>query len=345
MIVYAPTIVKVKIDQFTGQVANHPHAEALNLSIKSTVSGIESRLLDAIKFGETISKKRLEALVKGTETIMIPHSPTLANYCLQLKRDLVGKLSDGRLKHYEVISNKVKAYSPHILVSEIDLDWVNGFEKHLRDNGAGKNTVVSKISLLKRIIRLARINKLLKEDPFVYYTNPTKEKTLPTFLTEEEMGKFYNILHEISNENLVLSGYYFLLSCYAGYRMGDAKGFNADEKVIGNKIIIRAAKNGSIVSMPIHTRLKEILAYIKDKPLTITPEHLRKHVRQICSLIGVKRHIKFHSGRHSFAMLLMANGFTIDEVSELIGDTRIVTQTYARVHNDHLDKKIIERLG
>ena len=30
MIVYAPTIVKVKIDQFTGQVANHPHAEALN---------------------------------------------------------------------------------------------------------------------------------------------------------------------------------------------------------------------------------------------------------------------------------------------------------------------------
>lgn len=341
---YAPTIVKVKSEQFeNGKVKDHPQQRNLNMAIKSVVNGVEQRLLERLKFGEKLTKQQFVDVVKNKSEITV--KTKLTDFCSHLQEELKGKLSHGRIAHYGVIANKIKDYRPETLVSDITLQWVEGFEKHLRDKGAGKNTVVSKISLLKRIIKLARIKKLLLEDPFENYTNPKGEDNIPTYLTESEIAAFFDMTEKIKKEILKLSGYYFLLSCYTGYRIGDAKAFREEDRVLGDKIVLRATKNGRIVSLPIHSRLRVVLDYIKDKPLLTTEQNVRKHVREICKLIGIKRHIKFHSGRHSFAMLLMTNGFTIDEVAELLGDTKTVAKTYARIHNDSLDKKIMERLG
>jgi len=36
-------------------------------------------------------------------------------------------------------------------------------------------------------------------------------------------------------------------------------------------------------------------------------------------MAGIKSDVKVHSGRHSFAMLMISKGLSIDEVAELLG--------------------------
>ena len=72
---------------------------------------------------------------------------------------------------------------------------------------------------------------------------------------------------------------------------------------------------------------------------------IRLYVKSLAADAGINKDVIFHSSRHTFAMLLMSNGFTIDEASELLGDTPLVAKVYARIHNEQLDKKIIEKLG
>lgn len=140
-----------------------------------------------------------------------------------------------------------------------------------------------------------------------------------------------------------IAGYYFLLSCYTGWRISDVKRF--DSKMIhGKSLVLRAKKNGQIVSMPIIPRLKEVLNFVTKNPFDISEQRVRDHVKDLCEKAGIKK-VNFHASRHSFGMLLMANGFTIDEAAVLLGDSKIIAEVYARVHNASLDKKIRERLG
>lgn len=144
---------------------------------------------------------------------------------------------------------------------------------------------------------------------------------------------------------LKLCGYYFLLSCFAGYRISDCLGFKYADRVQAGQIVLRAGKNKKIVSIPIHTRLGEVLAYVKDHPMQISEQHVRKYVKELVKMAGIKKHVKFHTGRHSFAMLLMKSGFSLDEVAHLLGDTLAVARVYGKIHNPTLNAKVLERLG
>lgn len=88
-----------------------------------------------------------------------------------------------------------------------------------------------------------------------------------------------------------------------------------------------------------------MLDYIHDKPLYMSEQRMRDYVKELAGFIGIKRNIKVHSGRHSFAMMLVEKEFTDKEISELIGDSELITKVYARVSNKVIDNKIRERLG
>jgi len=109
-------------------------------------------------------------------------------------------------------------------------------------------------------------------------------------------------------------------------------------------VILQAKKNKKIVSIPIHTRLKNVLEFVKDNPFSLSEEKTREFAKEISKLAGIKKHVKFHTSRHSFAMLLMKKGFSIDETSHLLGDTVAVARIYARIHNESLNKKVLEWL-
>lgn len=332
---YLKTKFKVKQSQFDVQVVNHPNAEVYNRSIKEEIEKIEKRLIVS-------GFQDVKGLVKKVEA----EAPKVVKYIESVIELKSGKLAKGTLDHMTAVSNKL---SESLEFSDINIKWLEHFEANLRKKKDGKtldgNTVHANMKRLKSLLKLARKDGLIAREQYEDYQVPKYEQKLVEYLTEAEIESFQNLTFSLGESGMKRAGYYFLLSCYTGYRISDAKRFDFEQMVHGDKIVLRTSKNKEVVSIPIHSRLQVILDYIKVTPLDLSEHHIREYVKEICKLSGIKKHIKYHSSRHAFAMLLMAKGFTIDEVAELIGDSELITKVYAKVHNESLGKKIRERLG
>ena len=54
---------------------------------------------------------------------------------------------------------------------------------------------------------------------------------------------------------------------------------------------------------------------------------------------GIKKHITFHCGRHSYASLLLENGVDIYTIKSLMGHTNVkTTQIYTHIVNEQKEK-------
>lgn len=322
---YIKTDFRVKKEDF----GNLPQKVQSILNKKKTEA--EDILLDAIRAGSFDLKK-----------IFIPKEKKdsgLHDYIISLSQRLKGRFSNGSLRHYISLANKIDG----VKLSEISVQWLQRFEQKLREDLDG-NTVNANMKRLKSILYKASHEGLIEESNFKRYKVPAYKQKIVEYLTEQELTEFAKIVKAVNNPTKKLSGYYYLLSAYTGWRISDCKLFNRS-MIHGTRITLRAKKNSEIVSIPIHSRLKEVLKFLKGKSFDLSEPNVRIYVKEIASDAGIKKNVKFHSARHSFAMLLMANGFTIDEVAQVLGDSPLIARVYARIHNESLDKKIRERLG
>lgn len=167
----------------------------------------------------------------------------------------------------------------------------------------------------------------------------------PEFLTEDELQKFFNVCRAIEKPAMKLAGYYFLLSCFTGLRLGDAKNFNYKTHVRHDEIVLRAQKNKKIVTIPLYKELIEVLDYIHDKPLYLSEERIRIFVKEIASLAGIKKHVKYHSSRHTATSRFLMKGLHLNIVADLIGDTEAVTKIYKHLDKKEVNKQIREALN
>lgn len=327
---------KIRVDkrQFSALKQNapiikHPNAELYNKILNEFKIDIDYRIAS----GDKITKQYLLGNSNSNESV----TDFIDSFCDKMK----GRLSDGRISRYKVIKTRILEFDPGVQFNEIDLDWLQRFEVFLRPGRAGNtiNTLMKTIvAVLNRAVDAEKIDK----KSFAKYRPPAYTDEIPVYLTEDQINDFYKVVVSCGNEQIKRAGYYFLLSCYAGYRIGDLMSFKYSERVIGNAIVLRANKNGKIVSIPIFKKLGEILEYCKFHPLSISEQEMREWVKQIAKIAGIKFDIKVHSARHSFAMLMLDKGLTLDEVAELLGDSKDVAKRYARITNKHLHKRVME---
>jgi site-specific recombinase XerD len=198
---------------------------------------------------------------------------------------------------------------------------------------------------LKTLLNRASEQGYLEKKNFEKYRIPKLVNSIPEFISESEMDALFLFSKSMKRPGHQLAVYYFLLSCYAGFRISDLKKFNYKQMVQNNTILIRAKKNGSIVSIPIYNKLNEILEEIKDKPLYLSEQKVREYVKEVAQFVGISRKIKIHTARHSFAMMMVNRGLSLDDVAELLGDSTTVAKVYARISNSRLKKEILEKMN
>lgn len=316
-----------------GAYTKHGQKNALNLSLKNTCNEIEGRLLAELRNGD-ISKEKLRALVSGKII-----SGSFTDFVDDLMGELKGKFSPGYLSHYKVLKNKVKEFEKDIRTSEIDANFLRSFESHLRTGKLDSNTVQNMMKIFVAILNKAVERGVIKK--VTGYKQPRYKQKLKDFLTEDEIKDFQKVADAIQKESYKRACYYFLLSCYTGFRISDAKTFT-QEKIVNGQILMQAKKNGRVVSIPIFPTLKKIIDYVKDNPIDLSEDKTRKYLKEVALLAGIKKEISFHTGRRTFAMMLLDRGFSIEEIAELIGDSEIVAKIYVPISNKHLKKKIME---
>lgn len=336
---YAQTDFKVGANQYAnGLIINHPLKTKMNAMIRHKIADIETRLLDYIRQNHH-SFDQLKELVSGKDAEKIK----LPDFMDAYADEVDGKRSKSTIQVYRSLAADLRAYDNHLYFDKIDIKWLHLFEQDQRKKWE-VNTVNKKMKHIKAFLLRAEDRGLIKGDKYKSYKPPVYEQKIPEYLTEVEIAALQVLVEEATDPLMKLSGMYFLLSCYAGYRLSDLKRFNG-QFIKDDRIILKAKKNGSIVAVPIHTRLKSIVDYCLQHPLNISEGTMRDYVRILMLSAKIHRRITIHTARHSFAMLLMDKGFDLEEVAELLGNTMKSAAIYARISNSRLDAKIRSKLG
>lgn len=338
---YASTDFKLRSDQLQGrEVVNHPHKAKITAMLNKQMVEIEQHLLDLLDV-ESPSLEMVQKAVRGEA----PSKQTFTDFIADFEHQMRGKKANATIDVYEDIRKELEDYDKYLYFSKISVSWLNWYEQHLRSKGMHHNTVHKKMKNIKGFLKQAKNQGLIKEDKYKGYVVPVYEQGIPEYLSEDEIATFKKVCDAIKRPMMKMSGYYFLLSCYAGYRISDFKKFSYDDMVSAGRILLKTKKNKKLVSIPIHSRLMEILTYCRDNPFNISEQNMRDYVKDIAKMAGVDRKIKVHTARHSFAMLLMDNGFDLEEVAELLGVTMKTAAIYARISNKRLERKILDKLG
>lgn len=264
--------------------------------------------------------------------------------------------------------NKLKAYKPNTRLTFHDItpEFLVKYEHYLITHHGNKtNTVNKDMKFLRKLF-----NDAIGQDIIEYQNNPFRkyklklEKTHRDYLTEEELVKIETI-NPILGSKIDLHRDMFVFASYAGgIRVSDVlklqwKNFDG----IHLHIVIK--KTGVQVSIKVPNKALEILKKytnnqqnkeafifpmfpattdlndpeILDTAISRSTAYINKNLKIIAKDAGIEKNLSFHISRHTFAVMALRKGISIDKVSKLLAHSNIrETQVYAKVVNEELDK-------
>lgn len=268
----------------------------------------------------------------------------LSEYMAQLAHK---SKSDGNLRTWMSCIKRIKAYNQgDIMISDITTNWVRGFSEYLQTAPKDRltlktNTANMYFSKLKTALKQARIDGLINDDIALGVKAPPKGETNREYLTLDEIKKL--AVTECRHSEIKRA---FLFSCLTGLRRSDIVKLTWGEISQHDgrtRIIFRQKKTGGMEYLDITQQAAELIGERgKAKPDDTVFGYIHymystnANLREWCLRAGIDKHITFHSGRHTFAVLMLSLGTEIYTVSKLLGHRNLATtQIYAKI----VDKK------
>lgn len=242
----------------------------------------------------------------------------------------------------------------------LDRLLMRGYIAHVSSRKVSRNTLLRKISAVRSFMRYLMETARLENDPFDLITIPKKEKRLPRFLTEGEVGKLQD-LNRPEEVNAREKGYYFALRDFAlfelvyssGLRRSEAAGLNIGDLDLYSGFVRVMGKGSRERMVPVGEKaLSSLRDYLESrpKPLGHALPLFLNHKNSRLSGAGIAlifkkmaRRARFarpmnpHSVRHSFATHLLDRGCDLKSVQEMLGHKNLqTTEIYTHVSLERL---------
>ena len=216
-----------------------------------------------------------------------------------------------------------------------------------KNDGAKPGTVNRELSCLKNMLRKAVDWDYLETNPAWGVSQQREEPPEFEFLTFEEADRLVEVCAPRIRTFLVLA-------LNTGMRKGELFGLewrDVDfQKGKKGMVTVREPKNYETRHIPMNSKLREALAAHPRRiangekcPLVLCSEEGKpyKDVRTSFGTAlgdaGIKKHIRIHDLRHTFASHLVMRGVDLRTVAKLMGHRDIrVTMRYAHLAPDHL---------
>jgi len=211
---------------------------------------------------------------------------------------------------------------------------------------------------LKSAFNKAKKWKYLKINPFNEFRLPKIPKKTPVFITEQEF--------QIIAQNIKRKRVYQICfaAFYTGMRLSEVLQLTWDQVDLGNKMINLnnsesfVTKSKKPRSIPMCVKVYELIkllneryqpgyaidrhiVFFKHYGIPYSTSYISHNFRETLSKTGLRKGIKFHTLRHSFASMLVSRGASLYVVKELLGHTDFATtQIYAHLQPENLRKAI-----
>jgi integrase/recombinase XerC len=245
---------------------------------------------------------------------------------------------------------------------EVTVLELRGYVSALHESGYAKATIARRLASLRSFFRFGQREGWTRTNPAKPLRNPRKGRSLPHFLSAEDLGRLFAA--PPANEPSGLRDRAILETIYsAGLRVSELVALDAGDldfeagvlRVLGKGRRERLAPIGSYAARALRRWLRVRQPHPREPSGPRSPVFLNKFGRRISTrsvarmlekylkLTGLDRRTTPHSLRHSFATHLLDRGADIRSVQELLGHKSLVTtQIYTHVSTAAL-REVYER--
>ena len=238
-----------------------------------------------------------------------------------------------------------------ITFAEITPKWIEGFKEFLdkkatawkhdnRERSAppqplSRNSKVSYFNKLRACINQAFEERIIAHNPLRGIEGFKPEEGTRTYLTIEEVQKLAQTPCDFPFLKRA-----FLLSCLTGLRRSDIFKLawsEVHEQSGFTRLVFRQKKTGGQEYLDITPQAAALMGERGDDKDPVfakwlSPDSTNSNLRIWAAQAGIKKHISFHCGRHTFATMMLDLGTDLYTVSKLLGHREVhTTQIYARV--------------
>lgn len=234
------------------------------------------------------------------------------------------------------------------LLQAIDEEFCIGFITYLNNVKTSNGKPLSGTTIyhysrwLKDIMQRAVADELISHNPIDKLIQnkemPTRPEVQMDYLTIDEVK---TLMQTPLKQAIIKQA--FLFACFTGLRISDVRNLQwsnikTDGETMRFEIIMK--KTDTPLAGKIPNIAKEWMPEPTDSPFVFanlpTASNIDTVIRRWVAQSGIKKHVTFHTARHSFATMGLTLGTDLYTVSKLLGHKSIATtQVYAQI----IDKK------
>lgn len=338
----------------------HPSSARLNSYLSNKFTEIQDTVLHHETLSKSLTSKTLREKVFGKRpSDFFGFADAIVEQYIK-----EGRIGTGD-KNRSVVA-KLRDYRNSLTFQDITPEFLIKYEQHLREHHNNcTNTVSKDMKFLRKVFNDAIRSDVigLEANPFRKY-QIKQERTHRDYLTEEELLRVRDCDIAAGNK-LALCRDMFIFAAYTGgLRISDVlqlRWSNFD----GSHLHVVITKTGTQVSIKVPNKGLELMCryrrtekcntdfifpffstnldtanpFVLDAAIATATTQVNRNLKKLAKLAGITKRLSFHISRHSFAVLALRKGISIDKVSKLMAHAAIrETQVYAKIVNEELDK-------
>lgn len=330
------------------QVDNHPQAHDLNSMLFEFVLHLQAIELSLWKRGIPVTLSLLKDAIKKDKPVNVTF-PVFARIYVQ-ESDRKRSTKENLMTTVTVLQE----FRPGIDFKDITYTFLRDFEVHLKEKGNSVNTIAKHLRQLRTLVNEAINQGYIPSDAYPFRKYKIKqEKGRKEFLTPDELKKLENLDVDKKLRHVLDA---FLFCCYTGLRFSDFCQLSPANfiKVNGKRWLhFTSIKTGVELRLPLHLLFEGKALAVLERYDIVTDfakigpnSEANKYLAQLAALARIRKHITYHTARHTCATLLVHQGVPITTVQKLLGHTSVrTTEVYSEVLSNTIirDLKAVKR--
>ena len=330
------------------QVDNHPQAHDLNSMLFEFVLHLQAIELSLWKRGIPVTLSLLKDAIKKDKPVNVTF-PVFARTYVQ-ESDRKRSTKENLLTTVTVLQE----FRPGIDFKDITYTFLRDFEVHLKEKGNSVNTVAKHMRQLRTLVNEAINQGYIPSDAYPFRKYKIKQaKGRKEFLTPDELKRLENLDVDKKLRHVLDA---FLFCCYTGLRFSDFCQLSPANfiKVNGKRWLhFTSIKTGVELRLPLHLLFEGKALAVLERYDIVTDfakigpnSEANKYLAQLATLARIRKHITYHTARHTCATLLVHQGVPITTVQKLLGHTSVrTTEVYSEVLSNTIirDLKAVKR--
>ena len=330
------------------QVDNHPQAHDLNSMLFEFILHLQAIELSLWKRGIPVTLSLLKDAIKKDKPVNVTF-PVFARIYVQ-ESDRKRSTKENLMTTVTVLQE----FRPGLDFKDITYTFLKDFEVHLKEKGNSVNTIAKHLRQLRTLVNEAINQGYIPSDAYPFRKYKIKqEKGRKEFLTPDELKRLENLDVDKKLRHVLDA---FLFCCYTGLRYSDFCQLTPENiiRVNGKRwFYFKSVKTDVEVRLPLHLLFEGKALAVLERYDIVTDfakigpnSEANKYLAQLAAFARIRKHITYHTARHTCATLLVHQGVPITTVQKLLGHASVrTTEVYSEVLSNTIirDLKAVKR--